>query len=74
MSWRGECTGINRRGLVAKRAVRPRGVVIGSPGIDELPSLIEIDEQALVEKLVTHDRLTRCRTTADAETRDSQDR
>jgi hypothetical protein len=34
--------------------MRARGVVVGDPGADEPASLIEIDEQALVEKLVAH--------------------
>ena len=34
--------------------MRPRGVVVGDSGADELSSLIEIDEQALIEKLVAH--------------------
>jgi hypothetical protein len=34
--------------------VWPRGIVVCGPGANELPSLIEIDEQALVEKLVAH--------------------
>jgi hypothetical protein len=33
--------------------VQPRGVVVGDPGSDELAGLIEADEQALVEKLVS---------------------
>ena len=37
--------------LVFEQEVRPRGVVVGDPSNDEL---IEIDEQALVEKLVPH--------------------
>ena len=32
----------------------PRGVVISDPGADELAGLIEIDEQALIEKFVAH--------------------
>ncbi len=32
----------------------PRRVVVGNPGSDDLPSLIEVEEQALVEKLVAH--------------------
>ena len=34
--------------------VRPGGVVISDPSVDELAGLIEIDEQALIEKLVAH--------------------
>jgi hypothetical protein len=34
--------------------VWPRGVVVGGPGADELAGLVEIEEQALVEKLVAH--------------------
>ena len=34
--------------------MRPRGVVVGGPGANELPSVIQIDEEALVEKLVAH--------------------
>ena len=34
--------------------MRPRGVVVNDPCADDLASLIEIDEQALVEQLVTH--------------------
>ena len=34
--------------------MRPRCVVVGDPGADELASLIEIDEQGLVEQLVAH--------------------
>ena len=34
--------------------MRPRGVVVGDPGSDDLASLIEIEKQALVEKLVAH--------------------
>jgi hypothetical protein len=34
--------------------VRPHGVVVGDPAANELPSQIEIDEQALVKKLVAH--------------------
>lgn len=34
--------------------MRPGSVVIGDPGIDELASLVEIVEQALIEKLVAH--------------------
>ena len=45
---------VSRRCFVAERGVRPRGVVVCNPGIDELASLVEIDEQALVEKLVAH--------------------
>ena len=33
--------------------MRLRGVVVGKPRPDELASLIEIDEQALVEKLAS---------------------
>jgi hypothetical protein len=51
---RGECTGIGGRRFVSERGVWPRGVVIGDPGNDELTGLIEIDEQALIEKLVAH--------------------
>ena len=32
----------------------PRGVVVGDPGADELAGVIEIDEQAFIEKLVAH--------------------
>ncbi len=38
---------------VAERRMRP-GVVIGNPSGDDLPSLIEIEKQAFVEKLVAH--------------------
>jgi hypothetical protein len=34
--------------------MRPPGVVIGNPSGDDLPSLIEIEEQAFVEKPVAH--------------------
>ena len=34
--------------------MRPRIVVIGDPGVDELASLIEIHEQALIEQFVAH--------------------
>ena len=34
--------------------MRPCGVVIDGPVADELAGLIEIDEQALVEKFVAH--------------------
>ena len=34
--------------------MRPRRVVVGNPGRDDLPSPIEVEEQALVEKLVAH--------------------
>ena len=33
--------------------MRPRGVVVVSPSSDDLASLIEIDGEAFVEKLVT---------------------
>src|SRR5665213_2953190 len=39
--------------------MRPRSVVVGCPGADELASLIEIDEQALIEKLVAHPAVER---------------
>jgi hypothetical protein len=39
--------------------MRPRGVVVGDPGADEPACLLEIDEQALVEKLVAHAAIER---------------
>ena len=49
-----EMIGIGRRRPVAERGMRPPGVVVGDPGGDDLPSLVEIEKQALVEKLVAH--------------------
>ena len=40
--------------MVAKRRVRPCGVVVGDPRADELAGVIEVEEQALVEELVAH--------------------
>jgi len=37
----------------------PRGVVVGNPGTDALPGLVEIDEQGLVEKLVARPAIER---------------
>src|SRR5437016_6124882 len=37
----------------------PRGVVVSNPGADELAGLIEIDEQALVEKFIAHPAIER---------------
>src|SRR5471032_3005975 len=37
----------------------PRGVVVCNPSSDELAGLIEIDEQALVEKLIAHPTIER---------------
>ena len=34
--------------------MRPRRVVVGDPGSNDLPGLVEIEEQALVEQLVAH--------------------
>ena len=50
----GEMIGIGRRRPVTNRRMRPSDVVIGDPGSDDLPSLVEIEKQALVEKLVAH--------------------
>ena len=49
---RDECTGKRSRRFVAERGMRPRCVVVGDPHADELASLIEIEKQALIEKLV----------------------
>ena len=43
----------NRR-LVTERGMGPRRVVVGDRGSDDLASLIEVQKQALVEKLVAH--------------------
>ena len=50
----GEMIGIGRRCPVIERGMRSGCVVVGNPGNDDLPSLIEVEKQALVEKFVTH--------------------
>src|SRR5438874_11011553 len=50
----GEMIGIGRRRPVTKRGMRPRRVIVGDPRSDDLTSLVEIEEQALVKKLATH--------------------
>ena len=39
--------------------MRPRGVVVGDPVADEPAGLIEINEQTLVEKFVSHPAVER---------------
>src|SRR6266516_4620928 len=50
----GEMIGIGRWRPVTERGMRPRRVVVSDPSSDDLASLIEIEEQALVEKFVAH--------------------
>src|ERR671911_2569783 len=49
-----EMIGIGRWCLVTERGMRPCAIVVGDPGGDELTSLIEIKEQAFIEKLIAH--------------------
>ena len=49
-----EMIGIGCRRPVAERRMRPPGVVVDNPSGDDLPSLVEIEKQAFVEKLVAH--------------------
>src|SRR5260370_27389669 len=46
--------GIGRWRPVTERGMRPRRVVVSDPSSDDLASLLEIEEQALVEKFVAH--------------------
>src|SRR6266542_3883546 len=50
----GEMIGRGRWRPVTKRGMQPRRVVVSDPSSDDLASLIEVEEQALVEKLVAH--------------------
>src|SRR5260370_6389122 len=50
----GEMLGIGRGRPVTERGMRPRRVVVSYPSSDDLASLVEIEEQALVEKFVAH--------------------
>src|SRR3546814_15818667 len=43
-----------RRCLISKGRVRPRLVVIFGPGRDHCAGMIEVEEQRLVQKLITH--------------------
>src|SRR5690349_4587150 len=49
-----EMVGIGRWRPVTERGMRPRRGVVSDPSSDDLVSLIEIEEQALVEQLVAH--------------------
>src|SRR6185312_11254157 len=50
----GEMIGIGCRRPITERGMRPGGVVVSDPGSDGMPSLIEIEKQAFIEKLVAH--------------------
>ena len=50
----GEIGGISRRREVAQRRVRTLAVVVAGPVRDLCPGMIEAEEQALVEKFVSH--------------------
>ena len=50
----GELVRISPWCLVAKRGMRPLGVVVGDPATDELAGLVEIEKDCLVEELVAH--------------------
>ena len=46
--------GERRRCLISKGRVWPRLVVILGPGRDHIAGMIEVEEQRLVQKLITH--------------------
>src|ERR1700724_3984596 len=50
----GEIGGISCRGEIAKRRVRTLPVVVAGPVRDLCPGMIEAEEQAFVEKLISH--------------------
>src|SRR5215510_8506035 len=50
----GEVGGIGRGGQVSQRRVRPLEIVVGDPVGDLGASIVEVEEQGLVEQFVTH--------------------
>jgi hypothetical protein len=50
----GERGGVGRGCSVTKRGMRPRLVVVISPDADDVAGVIETEEQALFQQLVTH--------------------
>src|SRR6478752_2045793 len=50
----GECGGVGRRREVLQRRMRALAIIVGDPHCDLGARIVDVEEQRLVQKLVTH--------------------